>query len=380
MSFSGGVMLVVLTKEQIIDKILSSTSITKEELLKKIHQKLDQLSGLVSEEGAAHIIANELGVQLIPSTNDNLKIENLLEGLRNVKITLKVIKKYDVKEFNSARGPGKLASFLAGDDSGVVRVTLWNSAVDNFFDKFKEQDVLEINNAYVRKNNYTNNLELNLSDSSNININPEGVIVELKNKVIKRKINEIEANDFRVEILGTIVQISDIRFWEICPKCNKKLKSDDEGFKCVEHGLVNPSNVDYSYVLNCYIDDGSGNIRTVFWKEQIQKLISKTHEEIIKFKESPEDFEDIKNDLLGEFIKLVARVNKNNAFDRLELVAESVDLNPDPNKEINDLTPVKETNEPKEEVISSKQEETSFKQEEDIVSIDDIEEIRIDDD
>ena len=96
--------MVVLTKEQIIQKIMDSTSLSLDQVNVKIKQKLDQLSGLVSPDGAAHIVANELGVQVIPSTDQVLKINNLLEGLRNVELNVKVMKKFDKKDFQSARG------------------------------------------------------------------------------------------------------------------------------------------------------------------------------------------------------------------------------------------------------------------------------------
>ena len=59
------------------EKILENTDLTEEQLSDKIKEKLDQLSGLISEEGAAHIIANELGVKLL-QTSGKLEIKNIL--------------------------------------------------------------------------------------------------------------------------------------------------------------------------------------------------------------------------------------------------------------------------------------------------------------
>ena len=44
---------------EIKQKILSSGKLTLEELDQKLKAKINELSGLISEEGAAHIIANE---------------------------------------------------------------------------------------------------------------------------------------------------------------------------------------------------------------------------------------------------------------------------------------------------------------------------------
>ena len=52
---------------EILAKIHEKAGISEEEIRKKIDDKITELSGMVSEEGAAHIIANSLGVKLIES-------------------------------------------------------------------------------------------------------------------------------------------------------------------------------------------------------------------------------------------------------------------------------------------------------------------------
>lgn len=371
--------MVVLTKEQIIKKIIESTSLSLDDINTKIKQKMDQLAGLISEEGAAHIIANELGVQLIPSTEQALEINNLLEGLRNIELNVKVIRKFEAKEFNSARGPGKLASFIIADTSGRIRATLWNTKVDEYYDKFNEGDILNIKNAYAKKNNYSGNLDINLGDNTEIIVNPKGIELDVDAKSAPRKkINELGPNDFRVEILATIVQVSDIRFWETCSKCNKKPKFEDEKYVCQEHGEIPANELGYSYVLNCYLDDGSASIRTVFWREQIQTLLEETHENILKFREAPDLFEPFKSSLLGEIIKVIGRVNKNETFDRTELVAQEITKNPNPEEEIKAL-PKKEESVLEEVKDKPQTAQATPAVKEEIPSLDDIEEINIDD-
>jgi len=371
-----------MTKEQIINKIKETTSLSDEDIELKIKAKLDQLAGLVSDDGAAHIVANELGVQLVPSTEETIEIKHLLEGMRNVQLKAKLTRKFDVKEFNSARGPGKLASFIIGDNSGTIRVTLWNTKVDDYFDKINEGDMLEIKGAYVKKNNYTGNLDINMGDGSEIIINPEGLNIEIDNSPKKKKISDLEDNNNFVEILATIVQVSDMRFWGVCPECNKKPKFENDTYTCQEHGEIPENKLDYSYVMNCYLDDGSASIRCVFWKQQIQELLEKPHEEILKYRESLELFEHFKSDLLGEIIKVRGRVNKNEAFDRVEFVVNSIDKNPDPEEESKNIPEQKNKTE---EIVKSKTEEkakveeTTKNSESDIPSLDDIEEINIDD-
>ena len=45
--------------EEIVNKIISSTSLNKEEIENLVEKKLKSLQDLISREGAAYIIANE---------------------------------------------------------------------------------------------------------------------------------------------------------------------------------------------------------------------------------------------------------------------------------------------------------------------------------
>jgi len=386
-----------MTKTQIIERIKEKSSLTDEEISKKIKAKLEQLAGLISEDGAAHIIANELGINLNPQTEGTIEIKHLLEGMRNVELTVQVQKKFDVKEFNSARGPGKLASFMVADKSGRLRATLWNAKVDELYSNFNEGDTISLKNAYIRKNNYTGNLDINLGDGAEIEIASESEKLDIDNSPNRKKIIDLTGQDTNVEVLATLVQVSDLRFWECCPKCGKKPKMEDEVYVCQEHGKISEKELDYSYVLNTYIDDGSASIRTVFWKTQIQKLLGEPHEKILSYRSTPEEFETFKSSLLGDIIKVRGRVNKNDAFDRIEFVAFDLDKDPDPEEEIKYIEKAKaestsnlNTGETvKTETVGDDsikaESSSSSKPEKKVVvektiSLDDIEEINIDDD
>ena len=138
-------------------------------------------------------------------------------------------------------------------------------------------------------------------------------------------------NDQNVEILGTIVQVFDLRFFTVCPECNKRVYEKESGFECGAHGKVTPS---YSYVMNVFLDDGTDNMRVVFWKNQAERLLGKTEAEMLQFKDDGQKFEEVKNDLLGNIVKLVGRVSKNEMFDRLEFNAQLVFPEPDPEEEL----------------------------------------------
>ncbi len=318
----------------IIEKIKEKTNLSEEEINSKIEEKLKQLSGLISKEGAAHIIANELGIKLLENFTGKLQIKNILAGMRDVETVGKVQQISQISNFQRKDGSqGKVASLIIGDETGSIRVVLWGSQTD-LLDQIKEGTTIKILSGYVRENN--NRLEIHLNEKSKLIVNPEGEeIGEVKSyEPIRKNIEDLKENDDNIEILATIVQVFEPRFFEICPKCNKRIRQREETFFCEEHDKVEP---DYSYVLNVTLDDGTETIRTVFFRRQLEELVEMKKEEILKYKDAPEKFEEIKTELIGKIIKVTGRVNKNEMFDRLELITKSVIPNPDPKEEIEKL-------------------------------------------
>ena len=304
--------------EDIKQKIISSGKMAAEEFDEKVKAKINELSGLISEEGAAHIIANELGVVLVEKSDTQLKIKEIYAGMRDITTAGKVVQKYEVREFARGSGTGKVCSLVIGDETSTIRVVFWNDQVDQLA-RVNKDDIVMVKGAYVRENR--GGREIHLGDKGELEVNPEGVTIENVREgtsYARKQINEIQDGEDGVEILGTVVQVFDPRFWSTCPQCNKKVSEDKS---CATHGVVEPGN---GYVLNLVLDDGSGSIRGTFWKNQTNNLLGKTEEEMAAFKENPSSFEELKTDLLGEQVKIMGRVKKNDMFDRLEFNVQIV--------------------------------------------------------
>ena len=73
--------MIKIPYEEIILKINEKTKMSVNEIEDRTEAKLKQLSGLISKEGAAHIIANELGVKVFEPLSGRLQIKNILTGL-----------------------------------------------------------------------------------------------------------------------------------------------------------------------------------------------------------------------------------------------------------------------------------------------------------
>lgn len=323
--------------DDIIKKINEKSGKSVEEINSKIDEKLKILSGLISKEGAAHIVANELGIKLFEQTGGKLEIKNILAGMRDVETVGKVIRKNELRTFTRKDGgEGKVCSVQIADSSGNIRVVFWGDKAD-LVASVNEGDIIKIISGYVKENNGFK--EVHMGDRAQLVVNPEGETIGEVNvqssrpEATRKTIGELSESDINVEIMGTIVQVFDLRFFEVCPQCKKRARMRDGSFACEEHGNVTP---DYSYVLNLILDDGSENIRSVFFRENVDKLTGLSSTEVVALKDNAEGIDSMKNSLLGEQVKIVGRVNKNDMFNRLEFMARGV-VKADPAEEISKL-------------------------------------------
>jgi ssDNA-binding replication factor A large subunit len=328
--------MIKIPYERIVEKIKEGTSFSEEEIRDKIDAKKEQLGGLVSKDGAAHIIANELSIKLI-DPGKQVKIKDIFAGMRNVNTVGKVLRIFDAKEFSRADGTtSKVGSVVIGDETGTVRVVCWGDQAD-IIGKLSESTIIMVQSGYSRDSN-RGYREVHLNDQSKVVVNPAGVtitaVVESTVSSTRKSIKDLTEQDSNVDILGTIVQIFDPKFFEVCPECSKRMRKRDASWECPSHGVQAPS---FSYVFNVYLDDGSENIRVVFFRDQALTLTKKNAEQMDVFRQFPEKFEDVKTDLLGEIVKITGRVKKNEFFNRIEFVAQNVELNPNPEEELKRL-------------------------------------------
>lgn len=316
--------MIKIPYEQIIEKIKAEKNVTTEQIEDEIKKRMDQLSGLISKEGAAHILANEMGVKLAAPAGD-IKINGLYAGIRTGEILGRVQRKFDIRDFTSGTRTGKVGSFILADETGSVRVTCWNDQTKEM-DQLLENDIVLITDGAVRENRGA--LEIHLTEKTKVMRNPEGKTVMIGEKrqepIIRKQISALQEGNMNIEVFGTIVQVYDLKFFERCPVCRKKIRQIETGWQCAEHGLLKEP--DYGYLVNLVVDDGSGNIRVVFFSQQVQELLKKQDGEIQAYRESQQSKDKIKTDLLGEMVKVAGKAVKNQMTARLEIIANKVDM------------------------------------------------------
>ncbi|MEK6940844.1 MAG: OB-fold nucleic acid binding domain-containing protein [Nanoarchaeota archaeon] len=306
-----------LNYESIIQKIIEITGKNRAEVESKIQQKTKELSELVSRDGAAHIVANEMGVKLYDLfSKTSYKVKELKAGLQNVELVSKIVEKYETRTFKKNERTGRVASMLVGDETGMVRVVIWDEVLINKSDEINVGDIIKLQGGYVKENNGFR--EVHAGSKSILEINPVNESVgEVTGKhersVTSKSLNALEVNDF-AEVRGTIVQLFDPKFYPACPECNKKVQDG----KCVSHGVVK---FNFVPILNFVLDDGSDNIRVVCFRDVVGEVIGVEKEKVQGFMDNPASFQDYKNKILGRQFVLNGKVTKNMMFDRLEFTA-----------------------------------------------------------
>lgn len=309
--------------EKIVEKISSQKQISKSEVREKIESKIQELSGLISEEGAAYMVAKEMGIE-IEKKNNITRIKDLAPN-KDYEILAKAKNVYDPREFDTEKARGKVQNILLADETGSIQLTLWNEEIDKY--DIEEGDVLKIR-GFVKEDK-TGQMQMNVGNYGIIEKVDENIVTEKKSGVSKReKISDLKTNQVS-EIRAAIVQVFESKpFFEVCEKCGSSLKQG----KCSEHGNVNGKK---KMVINAALDDGSANIRAVFFAENAEKITGLKTEEAENMS-NKEIYDSIK--LVKDFI-LKGKCRLNNFFERNEFVINSLE-EPEVEKEIKNLIDV----------------------------------------
>jgi replication factor A1 len=290
---------------QLLERIAKASGKESEEINRLVEAKRAKLSGLISREGAAQIIAAELNVNFEKQV---LKVNELVSGMKKVNLVGKIVKMFPVREYKKEKREGKVANFMVADETGMVRVVLWDANHIGLIEDgtIKQDSSVELSNATVR------NSEIHLTSFSDIKVSDQK-FGEIKSSF---EFREKYISDFKIgENVSTrafIVQAFEPKFFEVCPECNGKVIDTGDGAICEKHGRVAPSK---RVLLSIVIDDGSGSTRAILFSENVEKLLNK--EQL----ENPGTAKDV---LLGEEIMFSGNVRQNKLFNNQELFVSSL--------------------------------------------------------
>lgn len=242
-----------MNEEEIIEQIISRhPEISKGEILERLMAEKKKTGGLFSDKILLRMIAAELGLEIQPEETSKLalSIKKIVPNLSDVSIAGRVVAIFPPKTFTRGRG-GRIASLLIADQSGMMRVVLWNdkaSLIESGM--IKVGQIVRFSHGYTKEGR-SGKVELHIGDKGEIEINPQGAKPEeyptaSKFTIKIGRITEADRNK-RVNIKGTVKDFSPASTFE---KPNSKTGK----------------------VLRILINDGTGEIPVVVWNEKADDL------------------------------------------------------------------------------------------------------------
>ena len=185
----------------------------------------------VGRGGGVEHIEKEVPVKIISQ-----KISEIKSGMSGLNLIGKVLDIAKARSFARKDGTtGKVANVTLGDDTGKIRLTLWDAKADA--PGFKVGDTVEVMNAYARENSFSNQTELQLGSGGGI---------ALSNAVVNYSETLTPIADIGINssysVAGHVSGIDEIREFE-----------RPDGTK--------------NKVSNIYISDETGRIKVALWGE-----------------------------------------------------------------------------------------------------------------
>jgi len=225
-----------------IDTIYKKLShvISREDFLKRIDEKVENMGGLCDEAMAAMLVANELGFS--DAGRENIKIENITPESGPVNFIARVVSVFDVKEFTRNDGTiGRVGNLIVGDETGKLKLTLWDNMADLIkTGKVKVGQTVQIS-GYA-KQGYS---------GVEVNIGNNGVLTESEEEVdvaaSSQKIKDIKDGMGDLNLKGKVLEVSEIRTFQ---------RKDGGSGK----------------VGNLLIGDETGTLRVTLWDEKTDFL------------------------------------------------------------------------------------------------------------
>ena len=311
--------------EDLIEKVVEESELSEDDLTEKIDEKMEEFEGLVSEEGAVHLVAKEHGIELAEEASEDLKIENIVPDMRKVVAKGRVLNISDMNTFerDDEEEDGKVQNLLLGDDTGTIRVTLWDEQTE-IAENVSEGDVIEMAGCYTVEDD-RGNAELRLGDSATVKMaddQEQFENIENEASTTEVEVSEINAEGSSYRTKGMIMQVyTSNPFYRVDPDTGDTVREDDDGNFVTDDGdeIEDPEG---RLAVSGVIDDGTENIRCVFFGEQAREMLD-VDEETEKDMDV-DAVEGAAEKVRGKEVEVEGRTRYNDYFGRIELLVNEM--------------------------------------------------------
>ncbi len=241
--------------EAYINKIIEDTGLSRTDIQSLVEEKKEELKGLISDEGALFVIAKELGVDVTSENKEllndiELNISDITLNMKNIVIVGRIKDIYHVNSFNKKSGEmGHVGSFLLHDNTGDIRIVLWDDQTSIFKDeRFERNEIVKILNGTAR-NGRNGGIEIHVGGFSKIDLAPEDVDYKKYPKIKEQfvKIQDINENLGSISTEGKVMSRFPVKDF---------IRKDGQNGR----------------VSSIILRDSTGKVRITFWNEDIEKI------------------------------------------------------------------------------------------------------------
>ncbi|HXZ97777.1 MAG TPA: hypothetical protein VED24_00260, partial [Candidatus Acidoferrum sp.] len=234
----------------IVKEILSKRrDLSQQEVLALIDEKKQEGQGLLSDEGAARLVAEELLIRTRGKELGRMQVKDLVSGLNDVTISGRVLLAWPLQEFQRRDGtPGHVMNLILVDRTDRVRCALWDRHADLASRSGNLQGkIVRIGHAYTRQG-LAGDAEVNAGDRSSVEFDPPDM-PSLDFPAFEElfiSVGKIAAGPNQVNTVGVV---------QTDPRHYPFPKEDRQGS-----------------VLRTVIADESGSVPVVAWNERAEEL------------------------------------------------------------------------------------------------------------
>lgn len=156
------------------DIVSKRPDLTRDRVLGLIEEKKREGRGLLSDEGAARLVAEELLIQTQGTQPGRMQVKDLVSGLNDVSISGLVFMAWPPQQFQRRDGSqGRVMRLILVDRSGRVRCAFWDRHAEVLSKAGKLQGkILRIGHAYTRQG-LAGDTEVHGGERASVDIDPQ---------------------------------------------------------------------------------------------------------------------------------------------------------------------------------------------------------------
>jgi ssDNA-binding replication factor A large subunit len=202
-----------LGRQELKRKILEHRrDLTEAHIDKLIEEKLRTSKGFLTEEGAAFLIAQELGVKVMETepARFEMNLGSLVENLKDISVMVRLISLYGCREFIRKDGKkGKILRATIADNTGIADLVVWDDRAETF--KAQPNQLLRISHGYTRRG-LSGRLEIHVGDRGEVQVlqKEEPLKEGSISPPLFRDIASLKAHENSINLRGEILDLSSV--------------------------------------------------------------------------------------------------------------------------------------------------------------------------